>query len=480
MNFSGGSKRATTLSSFGAFICLLVILSGCSKEKEQKPEFGQVEEVALEKSKVVAQSDSIRCDSDASCSESIALVSVATVEGVRHCIGFLSAPDQLITSGLCLASQGSPTGGVRSCEEQVFIYFPETGKREAVRARCAGVEQKRVPTKELEPSYAVLRLDQSVKREPLKLSYYGLLDQEQVRVYDIAQKSGKTDLRLVQKDCRVIHDSILIPGATSARSSMLVMSGCELSDASLGAPVIGREGSVRGIASKVFADSERLRLGLVTQDIPLFSDLFESASYVTNMACLKIGPGLNDADYPECDFPISGGRAFDDLNRKLKERSDQTVSMRARAWTRNADSNFRYRTEKAMPNTVLGQALSRFTYDPGNLVSQHYQLPVCIEDKKALLENYKRSWPYFGGKYPETAEYESLVVPVWQVRMGVDSNTRFVYVTRQRRMDMHLHITFNPRELEDTGKTNTVITYKDELNETFEIYRGDFGLCFEE
>lgn len=452
------------------------LLSGCSKETELP--HVQVDDVALAKSKGVAQSEFLRCEPGKDCSESVALISAATSEGVKHCLGFLSDSDQIITSGLCLVSPGHPSGSVKDCADQVWVSFPETAGFESERVRCSSVESQKVSLPGIDSSYALLRLDRPLKRKPVALSSYGLLDQEQVKVFDLAAKSAGAEFTLIQKTCRVIHDSILIPGATSARSAVLVMSGCELSEASLGGPVLGREGSVRGIASRVFADSERLRLSLVTQDIPLFSDEFESASFVTNSACLKGGGRRNDIDYPECEFPLSGARAFEELNRKLKERSDQAVAMKARTWVRTAEPYFRYRTEKVMPNTQLGRALSRFTYDPGNLVSQHYQLPVCIEAKHEFLSLYQRNWPYFGGKYPETATY-ALVTPVWQVRMGVDSNTRFVYVTRPRRMPMPLQMEFNPSELAENGKTTVVITYKDELGENFELYRGDFALCFE-
>lgn len=203
----------------------------------------------------------ISCPVGEECNEAVALlVGLSAPAEPMRCTAALIGTRTAITAGHCVAWELA-TGG--SCDG-VWLGFAESGDRPFEWVGCKQVTSVSAPAGSLlSPDYAVLELSADPGRRALPIQRGEVAAGEVVRMVSVTADRFYDDLHEVRTRRCVVGDNGQIASQGAADPGAIrLLSSCPIREGSSGAPVLDRQGRMRGL---IHAGGPRyFALGLMT------------------------------------------------------------------------------------------------------------------------------------------------------------------------------------------------------------------------
>ena len=188
----------------------------------------------------------ISCPIGEACDESVALLVglSAPIEPMR-CTAALIGPRTAVTAGHCVSWELA-TGGW--CDD-VWLGFAETEDHPSGWIGCRRIAWVSDPSDTLlSPDYAILELDADPGRQPIPLGEGAVTSGEVVRMVSVTADRFYDDLHEVRSRRCIVDDNRHLPPAGGvAPATIRLLSSCPIREGSSGAPVLDREGRMRGL-----------------------------------------------------------------------------------------------------------------------------------------------------------------------------------------------------------------------------------------
>ncbi len=208
------------------------------------------------KARAAARSGALHCTIEGECEPAVALIAVATDQGLERCTGVLISEDRVLTNDHCVDKSLSLMGWssrLKSlpCKGSVFVHFSGDGERPSRHAGCFEIEYRSGESGISSQDYAILKLDHPITdRKPLKVSKRGFSDQEKVRILRVQMDQGISGVyggiqNFLQ--CRASHATFLYPMLNSSDTPLMTFGDCNIQPGNSGAAILNEEGEVAGI-----------------------------------------------------------------------------------------------------------------------------------------------------------------------------------------------------------------------------------------
>jgi len=228
----GGVSRWVTWVSIAA----LLSLTACHASSSRSP-------VSLDSSPPRYE---VSCPAQHECNPSVALlVGLSGRAEPTRCTAALIGPRTAVTAGHCV-SRELTSGG--TCDG-VWLGFAPTDDRPVEWIGCKRIMSVSTPNATLlSPDYAVLELAADSTRPSIPLGDGDLAFGEVVRMVSVTADRFYDDVHQVRsRRCVVDDNHQLSPWARAPSPSIRVLSSCPIRQGSSGAPVLDREGRLRGL-----------------------------------------------------------------------------------------------------------------------------------------------------------------------------------------------------------------------------------------
>jgi len=247
-------------------VCLLVVFSSSCGPKSSdlatgvRPEQfdrieGQKEEVR-QRARAAAKGAYLKCTLEGECDPAVALIAVATDEGLERCSGVLIARDRVLTNDHCVNKSLSLIGwGTRNrglpCKGSVFVHFAGDDEREPQHVGCAEIEFRSGESGINSQDYSVIRLDRAIEdRKPLAVSKRGFRNGERSRILRVQMnQGGDSGYGGTQSflECQASLATYLYPLMNSSDSPVMTFGDCNIQPGNSGAPILNSDGEISGI-----------------------------------------------------------------------------------------------------------------------------------------------------------------------------------------------------------------------------------------
>ena len=228
------TKRSRLLDRFG--IAALLLLTACQPSSSSTAREAELSPPRYQ----------VSCPASEECHESVALlVGLSAPREPTRCTAALIGPSTAVTAGHCVAWEIS-TGG--ACHD-VWLGFAETPTREAEWLGCAKISAMSSPGDTLlAPDYAVLQLRRATERVALPIGRGALKAGEVVRMVSVTQDRFYDDVHEVRtRRCVVDDGDDSSPWSPIAPPTVRVLSSCPIHEGNSGAPLLDRQGRMRGL-----------------------------------------------------------------------------------------------------------------------------------------------------------------------------------------------------------------------------------------
>ena len=188
-----------------------------------------------------AKNGHLDCDFRGECEPAVALVSVATGEGISRCSGFLISDHEVLTNDHCLESIDNRA---EACQGLVFIHFNNdthrSCKRVVTRSHQTGIDSK---------DYAVIELDTPIKdRRPLRVSKRGFSDNEMGTIFSVQPSQNSLthtyDGKQVKLKCQASYSTLMDVNITSTAEPVMTFGNCAIQEGNSGSPIFNESGEV--------------------------------------------------------------------------------------------------------------------------------------------------------------------------------------------------------------------------------------------
>lgn len=188
----------------------------------------------------------VACRAGEHCHESVALlVGLSAPDEPMRCTAALIGPHTAITAGHCVAWELSRGG---ACDG-VWLGFAQTNGRPPEWIGCQRIASVSAPRDTLlSPDYAVLELDENPARRSIPLGEGDVASGEIVQMVSVTADRFYDDVHEVRsRRCVVDDNHQLAPWSPVPPSTVRVLSSCPIREGSSGAPVLDRDGRLRGL-----------------------------------------------------------------------------------------------------------------------------------------------------------------------------------------------------------------------------------------
>lgn len=243
-------RRAFRFAAWGA-IAASWLLTSCQRASSPSPRYVESAPPRYR----------ISCSAEDECNPSVALlVGLAAPSDPVRCTAALVGPQTAVTARHCVAWELEAGNG---CDD-VWLGFAETPERSAQWAGCRRITAVSEPGGSwLSPDYAVLELDTEVARPAIPVEPSDVAAGEILRMVAVTADRFYDDFHRVRtRRCMVDDIRMLLPSDRLAPSSVRVLSSCPIHEGSSGAPMLDRQGRMRGL---IHAGGPRyFALGLMT------------------------------------------------------------------------------------------------------------------------------------------------------------------------------------------------------------------------
>jgi len=188
----------------------------------------------------------ISCVASEECYESVALlVGLSAPREPTRCTAALIGPTTAVTAGHCVARELSAGG---ACHD-VWLGFAETRTQKAEWLGCSKISALSSPGDTLlAPDYAVLQLRTATARLALSLGRGALSTGDVVRMVSVTPDRFYDDMHEVRtRRCVVDGGDFSSPWSPVAPPTVRVLSSCPIHEGNSGAPLLDRQGRMRGL-----------------------------------------------------------------------------------------------------------------------------------------------------------------------------------------------------------------------------------------
>jgi hypothetical protein len=188
----------------------------------------------------------VSCPTQGDCNASVALlVGLSAPSEPTRCTAALIGARTAVTAGHCVTRQLS-TGG--ACDG-LWLGFAQTDGRPSEWIGCERILSVSTPGATLlSPDYAILELAKDTTRPSLPLGDRDVAFGEVVQMVSVTADRFYDDVHQVRsRRCVVDDNGQFSPWSATASRSIRVLSSCPIRQGSSGAPVLDREGRLRGL-----------------------------------------------------------------------------------------------------------------------------------------------------------------------------------------------------------------------------------------
>jgi hypothetical protein len=188
----------------------------------------------------------VSCPAAEDCNESVALlVGLSAPSEPTRCTAALIGPHTAITAGHCVAWELSSGG---ACDG-VWLGFARTDGRPPEWIGCDRITSVSPPTATLlSPDYAVLELARDAARPSIPFGEGEVAFGEVVQMISVTADRFYDDVHQVRSRLCVVDDNRRLSlWSPVPPPSIRVLSSCPIREGSSGAPVLDREGRLRGL-----------------------------------------------------------------------------------------------------------------------------------------------------------------------------------------------------------------------------------------
>jgi V8-like Glu-specific endopeptidase len=262
---------------------MIFLLGACGQAPEVRVESAvRQDPIPNEDQIAAAKNGKLICDRKENCHSAVALVSVATSEGLNRCTGFLIDSGHLLTNSHCL-----PDGHLYTDNCGLYVHAHFLGDEHR---SCKRITKRSKTSEPSSRDYAVIELDRPLfGTSPLRLSKRGFRDLENATVYRVDMTQDLTTLTYdgVQSKviCQASHETMLATNVRTSLSPLMTFGDCPVKPGHSGSPILNANGEAGAINQAFLTPkdetvSEQIRKYLLDES---FGDL----SYGTQIRCVK-------------------------------------------------------------------------------------------------------------------------------------------------------------------------------------------------
>ncbi len=221
---------------------LLVI--GCGRNPDVQVEDGIRIDIMPDQRQIeAAQNGYLKCDDPNECNPALALISIATPQGLARCSGFLISENRVVTNDHCVDFPHLE----QHCDQYAFIYFNgdvrRTCSKVLFRSRTSGSGSK---------DYAIIELDHPVlDRKPLRLSNRGFFNHEKATIYRVQMTEDSQSLSYggvqSKKSCQASYSTMLTMNINDSLAPVMSFGDCPVQKGNSGSPILNANGQVGAI-----------------------------------------------------------------------------------------------------------------------------------------------------------------------------------------------------------------------------------------
>lgn len=434
---------------------IVLIVASCGKKvspsKSSQSQSNNQKPLSISLQKFI-EKQSVVCEDDTSCSESVAKLVVVERDKIRYCTATLISEDIMMTSSSCLP-QTLRTSEL-DCSKNMFAIFPLTKTSNMARSRCGKIISSN-SNENIDPAlwrsdFTFFTLLNPVKRNVLKVSRDGVEEQEKYLTWKV-HYDNDTDSILKSYKCLPVFNSYANPFSTNALSSMVPVANCEFVEGNGGAPILNEHNEVVGIFSEKL-DRELISFINISN---LLNGPMSTMHFMSNLSCAKIPLiGFTNELDKEC---------FKDINPyKLDRlRSEYLTSNRIH------QKNMQVIIDKLDNSNKYFKFKTQFYQNyRSNNWEAHFLNPKCFFD----IDNWINEFTRIGGFIRGYALLDFEIIN-YRLKTKLDNYLRplsFVDDTSKK----HYRIEFNPKNAFNMKSTYVNLyssLFNRELNTNFEI-----------
>lgn len=239
------------------------------------------------------QKQSVVCEDDKLCPESIAKIVVIDRDVIRYCTATLISDQMMVTSASCLPETLRAPG--LDCSSNIFAIFPKTNTVDSNKVSCSKIvssdSNANIDPALWKSDFTFFSLQSSVNRKASDISRLGLKNGQKYQTWKVHYEND-TDSVIKSEKCMPVHDSYSNPFADSSTSPMMPIAGCYIQEGSGGAPLFNNKAELVGIFSEKLDSDVVFYISMSN----LLSEPMLSMHFASNFSCAKLPTDELDYD----------------------------------------------------------------------------------------------------------------------------------------------------------------------------------------